>query len=78
VEAAIDDFVLVNAVCSDPPGNKTIDGDLDLADYSGFDDCMAGPGTGIAEGCCAYDIDLDDDVDMSDYLEIHAAFTGPV
>ncbi len=77
VEAAIDDFALLNVVCSDPPGNTTVDNDLDLADYASFDDCMSGPGGGVSEGCCAYDTDVDDDVDMTDYLAIHAAFTGP-
>lgn len=78
VEAGVDDFILIEDLCSDPAGNTMVDDDLDLADYAGFDDCMAGPGAGVAEGCCAYDTDLDDDVDMVDYLVVHAGFTGPV
>ncbi|MEK6676657.1 MAG: hypothetical protein AABZ47_13520 [Planctomycetota bacterium] len=78
VEAAIDDFVLVNIVCTDPLGNTNIDGDLDLADFTGFPSCMTGPGVGVSAGCCAYDTDLDDDVDMDDYLTMHVGFTGPL
>jgi hypothetical protein len=77
VEAAIDDFVLTEVVCSDPPGNTGGDADMDLADYVGFDDCMTGPAGGAMEGCCSYDTDGDDDVDMDDYLAVHLGFTGP-
>jgi hypothetical protein len=37
---------------------------------------MSGPAGGVADGCCAYDTDLDDDVDGIDFLAIQMGFNG--
>lgn len=46
------------------------DGDLEvtIADYSGWSDCLTGPGGGPISGdCIAADFDADDDVDLIDW-----------
>ena len=58
-------------------GDFDYDGDVDLEDYAGFVDCMAGPGQAsnptpptTAQKCLAvFDIDADADVDLKDFAE---------
>lgn len=76
VEAAIDDFVVLNVVCSELPGDADGNGELALADYAGFPACMTGPGGGVLGGCAIYDTDVDDDVDLGDFATIANAWTG--
>jgi len=66
-------------------GDADADGDVDLADYAVFADCLAGsdatpaptPPTTAAECLSAFDFDADLDVDLADFAEFQAAFTGP-
>jgi hypothetical protein len=48
-------------------GDLDGDGDVDLADYEVFENCMTGPGVPKQLGCRAADLDGDGDVDLADY-----------
>ena len=48
------------------------DGDIDLADYALFADCITGPA-----GPLLGDFDSDGDVDLNDYAEFYACLSGP-
>ena len=52
------------------------DGDVDLADYAGFDSCYSGPSGTAASGCEVFDSDCDGDVDLIDFGSFQAAFSG--
>lgn len=39
----------------------------------GLEDCFAGPGASAAEGCSAFDLDSDGDVDMLDFRQVQLA-----
>ncbi len=85
IEAAIDDFRVVMYDCDQVPGDADGDVDVDLDDHVALVDCMDGPGVlptptppGFLIGCLtAFDVDLDQDVDLADAAEFQAAFTGP-
>ncbi len=73
--------------CSPNPcvaGDADGDGDVDLADYSIFADCLFGPATAPApappltsQQCLsAFDLDSDLDVDLGDFALFANAFTG--
>ncbi len=57
------------------------DGDVDLADWTGFAECVGGPESVIPPMCTAelrvLDWDLDGDVDMVDVAAFQKSFTGP-
>ena len=57
-------------------GDEDGDGDLDLGDYTAFQDCMTGPDGGLPGGCDWADFDGDGDVDAEDFLTFQAAFSG--
>jgi hypothetical protein len=58
-------------------GDWDADGDLDLADYAKFEDCLVGPGGGLAQpGCACGDFDEDVDVDLGDFDAFQADYTG--
>ncbi len=57
-------------------GDTNGDGGVDVADYEGFADCLAGPGVLVAPACAVADIDVDGDVDLADYAAFQALF-GP-
>jgi hypothetical protein len=53
------------------------DGWVDLIDYDDFDDCLSGPGGGLLlPWCDCFDLDHDEDVDLSDIREFQNAFNG--
>ena len=53
------------------------DGWVDLIDYDDFDACLVGPGGGLLlAGCDCFDLDGDNDVDLSDIAKFQRAFTG--
>ncbi|UCF32263.1 MAG: dockerin type I repeat-containing protein [Phycisphaerales bacterium] len=58
-------------------GDLNSDGVVDLADYSIFADCLAGPNTDVEPPCQQADLDADNDVDLVDFIEFTEAFTGP-
>jgi hypothetical protein len=58
-------------------GDLNSDGVIDLADYSIFADCLAGPNTDVDPPCQQADLDCDNDVDLVDFIEFTEAFTGP-
>ena len=59
------------------PGDADDDGDVDLADYLGFELCFTGSGTELRDfECYIFDLDFDGDVDLPDLLGLQAAFTG--
>jgi hypothetical protein len=66
------------------PGDADEDGDVDLADYIVFADCLAGPGTlpaptmpGITVEDCldTFDSESDFDVDLADWARVQSAIT---
>jgi hypothetical protein len=66
-----------------PTGDIDFDGDVDIRDYAGFADCLAGPGEtpdptgpGLTTQRCldACDFDEDNDVDSADFQGFQAAF----
>ncbi len=58
------------------PGDLDDDGDVDLADFLNFADCMTGPNIPAIPGCEPADLELDTDVDLADFRVLQAAFTG--
>ncbi|MCK4660917.1 MAG: hypothetical protein KAV82_15460, partial [Phycisphaerae bacterium] len=65
-------------------GDFDADEDVDLDDYEGFLDCLAGPNalpapaTPACVGAClaSSDFDADNDVDLADFAALQTAFTG--
>ena len=59
-------------------GDWDVDGDIDLADYSGFASCLDGPGMPDSRvDCCWFDFDRDGDGDLADFAEFACFFSGP-
>ncbi|MCH8146878.1 MAG: hypothetical protein IH987_02660, partial [Planctomycetes bacterium] len=60
------------------PCDIDFDGDVDHTDNAIFVSCMTGPGNinGLIALCATADLDLDDDVDMFDYVQCQTEFTG--
>ena len=53
------------------------DGWVDLIDYDDFDGCLSGPDGGLPlPECNCFDLDGDDDVDLSDVRQFQHAFNG--
>ena len=61
-------------------GDRDGDGDVDLVDFGGFAECMAGPDGGLALNCGALDFDNDADVDAFDFAGFQIVFGigGPI
>lgn len=59
-----------------PLGDCEDDGDVDLFDYDRFEPCLAGPDSGVTEGCGCFDVDRSGAVDLRDYAIAQATFTG--
>ena len=58
-------------------GDYDLDCDVDIADYTDFESCLGGPGSGpVAPECEAFDADADDDVDLQDAAALGISFTG--
>ena len=58
-------------------GDYDVDGDVDLADYERFADCITGPDAGpIAPSCDLFDFDLDGDIDLPDFSVFQGSFSG--
>jgi hypothetical protein len=59
--------------------DQDADGDVDLADFAGFQLCFTGPDAGpFAPGCEVFDSDDDGDIDLNDFNDFQLAFTGPL
>ena len=53
------------------------DGWVNLIDYGDFDGCLSGPAGGLPRPeCNCFDLDGDNDVDLSDIAQFQNAFTG--
>ena len=61
----------------EPPDDCNSDGWVNLLDYDDFDDCLSGPDGGLPfPECNCFDLDDDDDVDLSDIRQFQHGFTG--
>ena len=58
------------------PGDCNTDGLTDLVDYDSFKQCMSGPDGTLRPDCGCYDLDGDDDVDLSDVARFQNSFFG--
>ncbi|MCP4594002.1 MAG: exo-alpha-sialidase [bacterium] len=58
-------------------GDRDLDGDVDLHDFAWFQACFTTTGP-IESGCCLFDFDGDDDVDIDDYADFGAVLGDPV
>ncbi len=63
--------------CSDLPYDFDNDGDIDLDDFTIWEDCASGPAVSLSGGCEFADLDGDDDGDQADFGLFQAAYTGP-
>ncbi len=57
-------------------GDADGDGDVDVFDFAAYLGCITGPAGGVPEGCEAFDLDFDDDVDLADVGALQVLFTG--
>ncbi len=73
-----DEFTLTGGFWfEEPPDDCNSDGWVDLIDYDDFDGCLLGPGSGLPlSECNCFDLDGDNDVDLSDIAQFQRAFTG--
>ena len=75
----IDPVLVANAV----PNQATLtdfvlDGDVDLADFAGFQRCFSGADVSFTLPACAvFDSDCDEDVDLIDLKSAETRFRGP-
>ena len=59
------------------PDDCNNDGAVNLMDYSDFEPCLSGPEGGLPmPDCNCFDLDGDNDVDLSDVHEFQQAFMG--
>jgi hypothetical protein len=59
------------------PDDCNSDGWIDLVDYDDFGECLSGPDGGLPlPDCNCFDLDSDNDVDLSDVHWFQHAFTG--
>ncbi len=58
------------------PGDCDQDGDVDLADYACFSNCVSGPGGPVGVDCNTFDLDSDADIDLLDWQRFQSIFTG--
>ncbi len=58
-------------------GDANGDGDVTLADYAAFGDCLTGPGGEATPACVVYDLDLDADVDLADFADLAGLIAAP-
>lgn len=59
-------------------GDVNGDRAIDMTDFIGLADCMAGPDVALPAGCECSDIDADWDVDLIDFYRFQQQFTGPL
>ena len=61
----------------EPPDDCNSDGRVDLIDFDDFDECLSGPDGGLLlPECNCFDLDGDNDIDLSDVARFQAEFTG--
>jgi len=59
------------------PGDCDHDGNINLDDYAPLPDCLGGPDVLLGPiECGCFDLNADDDVDLSDFAAFQAALTG--
>jgi len=59
-------------------GDHQCDRDVDLDDFTAWDTCMTGPGSGPYDIVCQpFDFDYDGDVDLTDFAGLQVQFTNP-
>ncbi len=58
------------------PTDCNEDGGVNLLDYDAFATCLTGPAAGVLSGCECYDANRSGTVDMRDFTELQAAYTG--
>ncbi len=60
-----------------PSGDADGNGHVELDDFLVLPDCITGPGVAYGDsGCEAFDLNLDGDVDLSDFVGFQNAFGG--
>jgi len=57
-------------------GDCNVDGTVNLIDFSEFHPCVTGPNVPPGAGCTCFDIDRDNDVDMTDVARFQRSFDG--
>jgi hypothetical protein len=73
-----EDFTLTGGFWFETPlGDCNTTGFVNLLDYRDLEACLSGPDGGLpAPDCNCFDIDSDNDVDLSDASRFHQMFTG--
>lgn len=56
------------------PGDGDADGDVDLANFATFADCLTGPNGAVPDACVHMDLDENDRVSLADFAEFQNAF----
>jgi hypothetical protein len=73
----IDDVALTEGLCEALFADADGDADVDAADLGAFADCYGGSDVPAGPNCAVFDADADADIDCDDWVELHAAWTGP-
>jgi hypothetical protein len=69
-------LINVSAIAANPGfGDYNDDGVVDASDYAQWPGCMTGPGNAsYPTGCEAFDLEIDNDVDLKDTRQLQASF----
>ena len=58
------------------PTDCNEDGGVTLLDYDEFESCVSGPDGGVGAGCECYDVNHSGAIDLADFAQAQAAFSG--
>jgi hypothetical protein len=74
----VGDAFIVKLVCAEATADHDASGTVDLLDLARFQACFTGSDApSCGRGCATLDFDLDDDIDLDDYVIFVESFATP-